>query len=69
MSLGQLLRTANDHGYTTVEWEQWKKFLEARNDSAHAYNEAVANVILAEASEMMAAATEILEAIRRKEAT
>ncbi len=67
MSLGQLLRTANEYGYSTVEWEQWKKFLDARNESAHAYNEPIADLILAQAPRLVDAATELLAAVRRKE--
>ena len=67
MSLGQLLRTANEYGYSTVEWEQWKKFLDARNESAHAYNEPIADLILAQAPKLVDAATEFLAAVRRKD--
>ena len=67
MSLGQILRTANEYGYSTVEWAQWKAFLDARNESAHTYNEAVADSIVEQAPRLVEAAGEMLAAIRRKE--
>lgn len=67
MDLSELLRTAAQHGYTTVEWEWWKRFRNARNEMAHAYHESVADDIVDLAPIFLAAAKELLGKIEQKQ--
>jgi len=66
MSLSQLIREANEHGYTGVDWEDWKKFRDVRNEAAHAYREEVADVIVGQARRLLDAASEISANVKRK---
>jgi hypothetical protein len=45
MSYAELVRTSNERGYLRVPWEEWFQFREARNRTAHAYSEPMAERI------------------------
>ena len=49
-----------------MEWEQWKRFRNARNEMAHAYHEPIADDIVDLAPKFVEAAVEILHAIARR---
>jgi hypothetical protein len=66
MSLASLVRTANERGYTTVEWERWDEFRKARNSAAHDYREELADAILGEAKQFLDAISQIAAKIREK---
>jgi hypothetical protein len=67
MSLSELIRTANELGYTGVDWEDWKKFRDVRNKAAHAYREEVADAIVSQARRLLDAASEVSANVKRKE--
>ena len=69
MSYPELMRTANVHGYSDVEWERWKAFREARNETAHAYSQAKAEEIAAIIPEFLSAVEQTLHVMHRKQAT
>jgi hypothetical protein len=66
MSLAQLVRAANERGYTSVEWELWDQFRRARNSAAHEYREELANEIVGEAKRFLPAISEIAAKIKEK---
>ena len=61
-----LIRLANKRGYLQVTWREWRTFREARNRTAHAYNEPMAADIVSIIPAYYAAATELLKGMQRK---
>jgi hypothetical protein len=66
MTFGELIREANDRGYSKIEWENWKRFRDARNAASHEYREESADAIVVEAKQFLSAISQVAEAIRAK---
>lgn len=69
MSYPELMRTANVRGYSDVEWERWRAFREARNETAHAYSETKAEEIAALIPEFLEAVEWMVNIMHTKQAT
>lgn len=67
MSFATLVRTANERGYTDVEWEHWREFRDHRNRTAHAYSEPQADRIAAGMPAFAQAARGLFASIEKKQ--
>ncbi|WP_295427666.1 nucleotidyltransferase substrate binding protein [uncultured Thiodictyon sp.] len=47
MSFADLIRSANEAGLLLSDWPAWRGFREMRNQTSHAYDEAVAQKVVA----------------------
>ncbi|MGI8772207.1 MAG: nucleotidyltransferase substrate binding protein [Acidobacteriaceae bacterium] len=48
MTFPELIRTANQKNLLRSDWPRWHDFRDARNRTAHTYEEAIAQAVLAE---------------------
>ncbi len=66
MSLGQLIRTANEKDLLRSDWPVWKDYRDNRNKTAHTYNEEVALEVLADIPSFLADAEDLLVRLRER---
>ena len=67
MTKSKLIRRANDLGVLRVEWEEFVKFRDARNQVAHTYSESKAVHVVELAHYFAAEAQYLLDRIKEKE--
>jgi hypothetical protein len=68
MNYAALIRAANERGFMKTTWQEWVHFRDARNRTAHAYSEPMAEEIAAQIPQFVMAASELLSKLQEKEA-
>jgi nucleotidyltransferase substrate binding protein (TIGR01987 family) len=64
MTFPELIRTGNQKNLLRSEWPRWRAFRDARNRTAHTYQEKAAQAVLAEIPDFLAEAKHLYVSMR-----
>jgi nucleotidyltransferase substrate binding protein (TIGR01987 family) len=66
LTFQEMIRRGDELGLLANDWQQWKEYRDARNETAHSYQEDKAREIAADAVIFLAEAQHLLENLKRR---